>query len=193
MNAPPVSASFDDIIKALTIVVLLSFVVERVLALIFEWDAWARFEKWWDEWLTARNQGPFRLKEPIAATLSIWICTYMKFDLLALIFHERSKEPHGDFLGMIVTALVVAGGSKGAIKLLQDTLGVRPPATTPQTFTQSMTQGMATQTPIPAAPTQTSVPLAMATTGITAPPEPVQVQMPSFAPAPTRNPGPPSG
>jgi hypothetical protein len=95
--------------QAIAGVTILAFMVERSLALIFEWDLYEKYidPKW-----------PF-LKEFIALGFSFGVCYWGKFDAYA----EVVGQPSG-LISQILTGLLVAGGSKGAIKLVQGYLGV---------------------------------------------------------------------
>jgi hypothetical protein len=88
-------------------IVVMAFVLERMLALPFE-----------TRYFIDRAQGK-NLKELIAVVLSVLVCWYWDFDAISMIFlKEATTLP-----GVVVTGGVVAGGSKGAIKLFKDTMG----------------------------------------------------------------------
>jgi hypothetical protein len=93
--------------EALATIVVLSMFVERGLALLFE-------HRWY---LSRFDQRGF--KEPIAFAVAIGVCVYLKFDALAIVVLREQVTP----LGMVLTAGVVAGGTKGSIKLFHDVLG----------------------------------------------------------------------
>ena len=89
-------------------IVMAAFIVERALALIFEWDVWDFLEQK-APWLGGA-------KEVIAFLASYTICETAHFDALKTLFNSTDTSD----TGRIITALVIAGGSKGAIKLMQD-------------------------------------------------------------------------
>jgi hypothetical protein len=60
------------------------------------------------------------VKELVAVGVSYAVCTWAEFDAYSTLFNKDSV-----FLSKALNALLVAGGSKGAMKLMQDVLGVR--------------------------------------------------------------------
>ncbi len=93
--------------EVLATVVVLSFIVERALAVVFEHPSFA----------PAAGKG---LKAPIAVLAAFLICTYWKLDALAVILHGEKVSLAGE----LITAAVIAGGSKASLKLFRDVLGV---------------------------------------------------------------------
>ncbi len=95
--------------EVLMAIVILSFFLERALALLFEHRAYiARF-------------GQKGLKAPIAFLVALAICVAWRFDAVSMIvLSERTT-----LLGEAVTAAVIAGGSKASIKLFHDILDVK--------------------------------------------------------------------
>ena len=63
----------------------------------------------------------------IAFLLSWLICWQFDIDVLANL-SEGPKNDEWGWLGPFITAAVVAGGSKGALKLMQDVLKIAPQA-----------------------------------------------------------------
>jgi hypothetical protein len=98
--------------EALMLIIILAFLVERALAIVFESRIWLRkFDK-------------SGAKEIIAAAVSIWVCFQWKFDALGMIIlTETTTVP-----GYVITGLVIAGGSKASIKLFHDVLGMKSSA-----------------------------------------------------------------
>lgn len=85
--------------------VVLSFLLERSLSILFEHKT---------------LQGFFSgKKEIIAFALAYLICAIYSFDILAVVFDSAKG-----LFGYLVTSMVVAGGSKGSLKLFQDVLKV---------------------------------------------------------------------
>ena len=97
----------ERVFQALMGIVLLAFLLERALALLFE-----------SRLYIDRAQGK-SLKELIAFVLAAGVCWYWGFDAVSIIFlREKMTLP-----GILITAAVVAGGSKASIKLFRDVLG----------------------------------------------------------------------
>lgn len=95
--------------EILAVIVFLSFAVERALAPVFEHRRYiARF----------KDAG---LKEPIAFLVALLVCGYFQFDAMGVILRADQTS----WVGYIVTAAIVAGGSKASIKLFHDLLGVK--------------------------------------------------------------------
>lgn len=93
--------------EVLGAIVLLSMVVERALALVFE------------QKLFVKRFGGSPIKEIIAFAVSLVVCLKWQFDALSMtILSDRISV-----IGQVVTAAVIAGGSKGSIKLFRDVLG----------------------------------------------------------------------
>ena len=103
---------WDQLLEVIAAVVVLSFVVERGLALIFE-----------HRWYVARfkERG---LKAPIAFGVSLLICISWNFDLVSVLLKSEAVG----FVGMVLTAGVIAGGSKASIKLFRDIMDVQSDA-----------------------------------------------------------------
>ena len=92
--------------EALGAIVVLALFVERALALLFE-------HRWF-----IKNFDQKGVKEPVAFLVAIAVTVFLKFDALSIvILQERVTVP-----GMVLTAAVVAGGGKGAVKLFRDVL-----------------------------------------------------------------------
>jgi len=114
---PP--TSYETIAQTLLVVIFLAFFVERVLALVFEHDWWQELEK--------KNPRLGALKEFIAVGTAFGICNWASFDALAQIFQTQffSVHPVSNLFSRLMTALVIAGGSKGAIALMQGYFGIK--------------------------------------------------------------------
>ena len=103
---------WDQLLEVVAAVVVLSFVVERGLALIFE-----------HRWYVAKYKEA-GLKAPIAFVVSLLICISWDFDLVSVLLKSETVG----FVGMLLTAGVIAGGSKASIKLFRDLLKVQSDA-----------------------------------------------------------------
>lgn len=94
--------------EVLVTIVVLAFFVERVLALVFE-----------NQWYV-QKLGSSHIKELLAFLLSAFVCVKWRIDALSVILHGDQMT----FLGELLTAGVVAGGSKASLKLFRDVMGV---------------------------------------------------------------------
>jgi hypothetical protein len=112
------SAHWEDVLGALALAVVLALVLERGLSLFFEWGAWK-------EWLER-----LKLRGPPAFAASYLTCLYGKFDLLAILFAKPDGWTSAGSFGVLATAAIIAGGSKGAILLFQGMLGFSSEAVT---------------------------------------------------------------
>lgn len=107
----------DKLIQGLVVVVLLSFIIERALAVFFD------MEKLRD------RLSKYDLKPWISIVVSIAVCGFLQFDILRVLTEadvmgvKLGTVP--PWLGIGLTGLTVAGGSAGAVKLFQDVLGLR--------------------------------------------------------------------
>jgi hypothetical protein len=93
-------------------VVVMAFLIERALSLLFGNEHYIRHFK--DK----------HVKELIAFAVSVFVCWYWDFDALSMIFLKDQTA----LLGFVITGGVVAGGSKGAMKLFQDVMGFKTDA-----------------------------------------------------------------
>lgn len=121
--------NWDPVLNELARVVLLAFVVERALAVVFDME---RVEPA----LKSRD-----LKPPIAIGVSILLCFGLEVNLISVMAAKTAATAGGPeaiaggtpllasshmiWMGKLLTGLVVAGGSAGAVKLFQDVLGLR--------------------------------------------------------------------
>jgi hypothetical protein len=100
---------WDVMVEALFTIIVLSFFVERALALVFEHRLYLRYLK---------DRG---LKEFLAFGLAYVVVSYCDFDALTILLRREGSA----FIGYLVTAAVIAGGSKACIKLFHDVVGAR--------------------------------------------------------------------
>ena len=96
----------DVVAEVLGTIVLLSLFIERALSPLFEWRVVLN---------KIKEKG---IKEPVAFVVSFLAVYFYKFDALAVIFSQESNS----LVGYVITAAVVAGGSKGSVKLFRDWL-----------------------------------------------------------------------
>ena len=102
----------ERLFQVLMAIVVLSFFLERALALVFE-------SRLLVDKLSKRG-----LKEPITLALALAVCHHWDFDAMSVLFvRERTS-----FFGHLLTAAIVAGGSKASIKFFHDVLNVKSTA-----------------------------------------------------------------
>lgn len=100
---------WERTLEVLGTIVILSFLIERALSLLFEHRAFIRrFEQ----------RG---VKEPTAFVVALDVCIYWQFDAVSMIILREKTSLAGEAL----TAAVIAGGSKGAVKLFREVLGFK--------------------------------------------------------------------
>ena len=102
---------YENVLGALALLVVLALVLERALALFFEWGPWR-------EWLEQK-----RLRAPLAFVAAYVLCVWGQFDVFSVIFAKPGGYEGALSFGTFATAAVLAGGSKGAILLFQGVLG----------------------------------------------------------------------
>lgn len=115
---------WDVALEVLFTIIVLSFLVERALSLLFE-------HRLYDSKFGGKG-----LSEPIALVVSVLVARHCEFDALAILM--RLSENH--WLGYLVTGGIVAGGSKASIKLFHDLLDIR--STYDRRKEELMQQGM---------------------------------------------------
>ena len=96
------------LLEVLLLIVVLSFFVERALAIIFEQQLFV-------DKLSGKG-----VKEFIAFFVAFGVCYYWDFDALSILMPQEHSRP----LGHALTGAVIAGGSKASIKLFHDLMGV---------------------------------------------------------------------
>ncbi len=145
------AVDYDVLFDVLSLIVILSFFIERALAVFFESGF---FINWCDPPFkaaeNAAQDGPPNsgtdgdgaapappvppalakrkkggIKELIAIVLSITVVACYEFDALAIIMKDDCCTSK---LGYFITGLIIAGGSKGSIKLFKDVLDFKSDA-----------------------------------------------------------------
>lgn len=101
--------NWDRIFDVLILVTIVSMMVERALALFFE-----------SRLLIDKVSGKGN-KEIICGLIGIAVCIHWKIDAMYVLAKAREATTPG----MILTGLVVAGGSKASVKLFQDVMGIK--------------------------------------------------------------------
>ena len=102
---------YEAVLGALALLVILAMLLERALAVVFEWSVLR-------DWLKEK-----RLRVPIALVASYVICVWGQFDVFSVVFAKAGGYSGALSFGTFATAAVIAGGSKGAILLFQGVLG----------------------------------------------------------------------
>lgn len=104
--------NWDRTLEVLVTIIILSFLIERALALVFE-------HRWY-----VSTFGEKGLKELIAFGFALGVCWVWDFDALSMIILKSETQ----FLGKLITAGVIAGGSKASIALFRNVLKVQSEA-----------------------------------------------------------------
>jgi hypothetical protein len=116
MNVDLFHIDYARLMEVLTTIVVLAFLLERALSVLFE-------HRWFILWAEGSLEKPKNrkgLKEIIASVVSIAFCWWQGFDAVSIIL-QSSETP--TFWGIAISGLIIAGGSKGSIALFKDALG----------------------------------------------------------------------
>jgi len=97
----------ERLFEVLVAIIVLSFFIERALSLVFE------------NRLLVQKLSKKGVKEPITLIVAFLVCRHWDFDAISVVFVKERTQ----FWGHLLTAAVVAGGSKASIKLFQDVMG----------------------------------------------------------------------
>ena len=98
--------------EGLITLIILSMLIERALSIVFEHRLFIKkFDK----------KG---LKEIIAFIVSFAVCWIWQFDIISMVLVADTTSHVGEF----ITAAVIAGGSKGSIKLFNDIMDLKSTA-----------------------------------------------------------------
>jgi len=90
-------------------IIVLSLFIERALSPLFE-------SRFFINKFSNRS-----LKEAIAVFVSFGVCWFWKIDAISFVFSAEETN----ILGYFITGAIIAGGSKGSVKLFQDLLKVK--------------------------------------------------------------------
>lgn len=102
----------DDMFKILWFITALAFMIERALAVVFE-------HRWW---LKIREKFHLKgIKEVIAVLVAYGVCSWAQFDALAIMFGKNDSTT----VTLLLTAMIIAGGSKGSVRLMQGYLDIK--------------------------------------------------------------------
>lgn len=108
--------------------VLLSFVIERILAVFFDLsglDKELKLDGVWSK-QNAPNYFNNSFKGIVAAVVAVIICLLADINVInEIIKNSKGADPSGlpSWLGEIMSGIFIAGGSQGSVKLFQDVLG----------------------------------------------------------------------
>ena len=100
---------YERLFEVLVTIVVLSMIIERSLSILFESRPFIE--------RTATTHGT---KEIISFIASAAVCFYWEFDAVTIIIVSSDTMTYP---GMLLTGGIIAGGSKGSIKLFKDVLG----------------------------------------------------------------------
>jgi hypothetical protein len=126
---------YGRLLETLVSIIVFSFFIERALAVIFESQVfidWAeakpartekRVSKAGAEEDVPKPAQPKKkgIRELISIIVSIAFCFAIRFDAITIILQSSDKMT---FWGMVLTGLIIAGGSKASIALFQNLMGV---------------------------------------------------------------------
>lgn len=110
--------NWESVFEVLVTIIILSFILERALAMLFESSVYLR----WAERRKASGKGDG--KATIAFVCAAGGAAFWQFDAISVIL----VKDQATYLGAIATGAVIAGGSKGAIKLFHDVLDIKSEA-----------------------------------------------------------------
>jgi hypothetical protein len=106
---------WERVFEVLVAIVLMAFLVERALAVLFETRFFIRLKEGREGEKTGKDR---TLKEPIAFVVAVLACWYWDLDSVSMIFLKENVT----IPGVLLTGGIVAGGSKASIKLFRDWL-----------------------------------------------------------------------
>ena len=102
----------EAVFEVLVAIVIASFFIERALAVVFGHRTFVQH---------LQGKGA---KEIIALIVGIVVAWYWNFDAMSVLFpKEATTVP-----GIVFTGFIIAGGSKGAVKLFRDVMGFKTSA-----------------------------------------------------------------
>lgn len=101
--------------EMLALIIVLAFVVERALAIVFESKHFVHYS------LERKKQDKGDFKAFIAFGFSALLTMLFQIDLVAVLMSHE----HVSLFGELTTAAVIAGGSKASIRLFKDILKVK--------------------------------------------------------------------
>lgn len=100
---------YERLFETIVTIGVLAILIERSLSVIFESRPFIR--------ATENTSGT---KELISSVVCIGVCLFWQFDAFTIMIVNSDKMT---VPGMVITGMLVAGGSKGSIKLFKDMMG----------------------------------------------------------------------
>lgn len=107
MNPLEFNVEVDVVGQVILTISVIAIFVERALSVLFGWRVYME------------RAGGKGLKEPIAFLFSAFVVWTYDFDAMAIVL----KQDSSNWIGLLITTGIIAGGSKGSVKLFQDFLG----------------------------------------------------------------------
>lgn len=103
---------WDRLSEVLITIIVLAVLLERALAVVFE-------HRLFVEHVSRKG-----VKEFVAVGVAFVVCMRWHFDALSMILLTSKTTLFGE----LVTACIIAGGSKGSIRLFRDVMGIQSTA-----------------------------------------------------------------
>ena len=109
---------YSRLMEVLITIVVLSFLIERALAVLFEHRWFIKITEGLPE---KPKANPIKgLREIIATVVCVLFCYWQDFDGISIILQSSEKPT---IWGIIITGFIIAGGSKASVALFKDLLG----------------------------------------------------------------------
>jgi len=126
---------YGRLLETLVTIIVFSFFIERALSVIFESRIFINWSEAKPETTTPKTgingeseqvvvPGHTKkkgIRELISILTSIGFCMAIQFDAITIILQSSNKMT---YWGMVITGLIIAGGSKASIALFQNVMGV---------------------------------------------------------------------
>lgn len=103
---------WERLVEVLIAIMVVSVVLERALSIIFEHRLYVKYI----------DQKGF--KEVISFIIALIVCIGWNFDAISMILTSDETKVAGE----IITAGIIAGGSKGSVKLFREILNIKSTA-----------------------------------------------------------------
>jgi hypothetical protein len=117
MTADMFHIDYSRLLEVMLTIVVFAFLLERAMSILFE-----------HRWFMALTQGPpdkpdakKGYKEVIASLVCVAFAWWQDFDAVSIIMQSSEKAT---FWGVVITGLIIAGGSKASLALFHDLMGV---------------------------------------------------------------------
>ena len=117
MDPNQFAVNWATLFEMLALIIVLAFLVERALAIIYESKPFIRFSLKRE----ADEKGDFKTMG--AFVLSALVTTMFDIDIIAVVL----SHAHTSLFGQLISAAVIAGGSKASIRLFREILNVNYP------------------------------------------------------------------